>query len=106
MIDANRGRLQDVPLRPRYSSGRDDLARQFFVPCLARAIAYDRAVGYFSSTFYALIDVPLAEFAEQGGHIRLACSPQLSREDIDAIAAGYAERSTGNAIALTSSVVV
>ena len=98
MIDANRGRLQDVPLRRRYSSGRHDLAREFFVPCLARSIAYDRAVGYFSSTFYALIDVPLAEFAEHGGHIRLACSPQLSREDIDAIAAGYAERTTGNAI--------
>lgn len=90
--------LSDLRLRRRYSTGRQDITREFFVPCIERSSTYDRAVGYFSSTFYALIDVPLADFAEAGGRIRLICSSQLSAQDIDAIAAGYEERALGDAV--------
>jgi superfamily II DNA or RNA helicase len=90
--------LRAVDLRPRYSSGRDDLIADFFVPCLEAASTYDRAVGFFSSSFFALIDVPIAEFAIRGGKMRLVCSPRLATEDIDAIAAGYEERTTGAAL--------
>src|SRR5262245_47175320 len=84
--------LQDLPLKLRYSTGRDHLVGEFFAPCLAESARYDRAVGYFSSTFYVLIRLPLAEFAKRGGRLRLVCSPHLSPEDIEAIRGGYDER--------------
>ncbi len=33
-----------------YYSGRDDLAKDFFEPCLRQCKLYKRAVGYFSSS--------------------------------------------------------
>lgn len=93
------GSLKAVALLPRYSTGQNDLIGDFFVPCIEQADAYDRAVGYFSSTFYALIRLPLAEFVERRGRIRIVCSPYLSAEDIDAIRDGYQQRALEGSIA-------
>ena len=79
-------------LRRRYSSSRADLAAEFFTPCLQRSVCYERAVGFFSSTFYAFVDAPIADFANRGGHMRLICCPHLSVADIDAVALGYEQR--------------
>lgn len=59
---------------------------------------YDRAVGFFSSSFYTLVGVPIAEFALAGGKFRLVCSPRLATGDIAAIEAGYEQRAAGDAI--------
>lgn len=83
--------LRDVAIQVRYSSSQN-IAADFFVPCLDASMLYDRAVGYFSSTFYAIIGLPLASFAGRGGRLRLVCSPQLSPEDIEAIGEGYEEK--------------
>jgi superfamily II DNA or RNA helicase len=90
--------LRDLSIGSRYSTGAHDLTVDFFVPCLQNSDRYDRAVGYFSSTFYALIKMPLVQFAERGGRIRLICSPELSAADIQTIADGYHERALGSAI--------
>ncbi len=91
--------LRELELRTRYSSGRNDLTREFFSPCLEAATTYDRAVGFFSSSFYILVEVPIAEFALRGGKLRLVCSPRLTAEDIEAIEAGYEQRGAGEALA-------
>lgn len=90
--------MSDLELGLRYSTGQNDLTDEFFVPCLNESVRYDRAVGYFSSTFYALIRLPLAEFVERGGRIRVVCSPQLSSDDISAIEDGYVDRAAGRSI--------
>ena len=90
--------LSDLLIKPRYSTGQQDIIADFFVPCLGQALLYDRAVGYFSSTFYTLIRMPLVEFASRGGKMRLICSPELSPQDIDAIQGGYESRVLGDAI--------
>ena len=59
---------------------------------MAAAHTYDRAVGYFSSAIYALAWPSLREFVDNGGRIRLICSPVLSDDDVAAMAAGYAAR--------------
>jgi len=59
---------------------------------MAAAHKYDRAVGYFSSAIYALAWPSLREFVDNGGRIRLICSPVLSDEDVAAMTAGYAAR--------------
>src|ERR1051326_36754 len=86
--------LTSIDLRRRYNSGRNDLVAEFFQPCLAAAISYDRAVGFFSSSFYALVGVDLAAFVKRGGRMRLVCCPRLSALDINALRDGYSERVT------------
>lgn len=80
--------LRDIDLRSWYTSGRDDIVNDFYSPCLRAAVRYDRAVGFFSSTIYAVLGVALADFVERGGQMRLICSPCLSEEDIAGIERG------------------
>jgi superfamily II DNA or RNA helicase len=82
-------RLADLQLSYSYRKGTDDIARDFYLPCHAVASEYDRAVGFFSSSIYALAWPSLKKFVENGGKIRLICSPILSEGDQDALAEGY-----------------
>jgi hypothetical protein len=66
--------------------------RDFYVPCLLNSTHYDRAVGYFRSSIYALVGEAMIEFADRGGRMRLVCSPDLEAEDIESIARGYEKR--------------
>ena len=84
--------LESLHLEPWYTSGRANLIRDFYVPCLSRASQYDRAVGFFSSSLYAAVSVALSQFIERGGRIRLVCSPHLSQNDIEAIERGLSLR--------------
>lgn len=82
----------ELQLKQAYHKPEDDIARAFYLPCLAAARAYDRAVGYFSSAIYALAWPSLREFVDNGGRIRIICSPVLSTDDITAMSEGYAAR--------------
>lgn len=84
--------LPDLELKQAYHKPEDDIARSFYLPCLAAALTYDRAVGYFSSAIYALAWPSLREFVSKGGKMRLICSPVLSDTDADAMSEGYAAR--------------
>lgn len=80
--------LGEIKLKPWYTSSRTDIINEFYIPCLSTASKYDRAVGFFSSTIYAVISIALANFVERGSKMRLICSPQLTVEDIAAIKKG------------------
>lgn len=41
--------LNDLHLQHSYRTGRDDMVKGFFVPCLEQAVLYRRAAGYFTS---------------------------------------------------------
>jgi len=84
--------LSDLNLKPTYHKGEDDIAYEFYIPCMLRAQSYDRAVGFFSSTIYVLAWQGLKEFVKRGGKIRIICSPILSEEDKQAIDDGYTAR--------------
>lgn len=86
------GNLARLELNTEYRSVKEDPARAFYRPCLLAASTYKRAVGYFRSTVYLVIGPSILEFARNGGKISLICSPELSQEDIDGIAAGYRNR--------------
>jgi hypothetical protein len=87
------GDLSVLDLRTEYRSLKEDPVREFYRPCLLNAISYKRAVGYFRSTVYNVIGPSIVEFARRGGRTELICSPELSEEDIDSIALGYARKS-------------
>jgi superfamily II DNA or RNA helicase len=77
--------LQELSPAFSYNSSEMDLVASFYVPCLEVSGAYDRAVGYFRSSIYQLIGIALSSFALNGGHMRLICSPGLTREDREVI---------------------
>ena len=79
-------------IKNEYRTLIDLVAHDFYTPILKKAISYDRAVGYFSSSSLIQIMNGLVPFIQNGGHIRLVASPAFSKEDIEAIKEGYRRR--------------
>ncbi len=84
--------LSDLNLKESYNNQKTNVVNDFLNPVLSEAIRYDRAVGFFSSTSLLAITVGIKRLIENGGTIRLICSPKLSEEDIKAINSGYEKR--------------
>ncbi len=78
-----------LPLKYCYRTGESNVVAEFFVPFLRRAVSYDRAVGYFSSSSLVELSQGLFPFLQNGGKIRVAASPQLDEQDIIQIERGY-----------------
>ena len=72
-------------LQVSYRSGRDDLVRDFYVPCLERAVLYRRAVGYFTSASLATAARGVASLVARHGKMQLVASPHLEESDIEAL---------------------
>ncbi|MFY7813120.1 MAG: DEAD/DEAH box helicase family protein [Candidatus Nanopelagicaceae bacterium] len=84
--------LQGVSFNTEYRSLKDDPAQRFYIPCLQNSDLYRRAVGYFRSTVFIILGSHIIDFVKRGGKIRLICSPDLDRNDIEHITIGYARR--------------
>lgn len=79
--------LSELPLHLSCRTGRDDLVRDFFIPCLESSILYRRAAGYFTSSGLALAARGVASLASRGGKMRLVVSPYLEPADVEALQA-------------------
>lgn len=79
----------EIEIKRKYRSNEDNIPKDFYIPMLEHAKTYKRAVGYFSTSVLVKLSVGLAAMAVHGGNIQIVCSPKLSREDIEAINAGY-----------------
>jgi superfamily II DNA or RNA helicase len=84
--------LRQIALPAQMSKGIDDVAGNFYLPCMRASIDYARVTGYFSSGVYLIAWPAIRAFVEGGGHIRIVCSPVLADRDIDALYAGYRAR--------------
>lgn len=84
--------LASLPLNTEYRKGKDDIAQDFYLPCMRVADRYDRAVGFFNSAIYVIAWPSLKDFVARKGQMRLVCSPVLPPQDIEAIDAGYSAR--------------
>jgi superfamily II DNA or RNA helicase len=84
--------LASLPLHTEYRKGKDDIAQDFYLPCMRVADRYDRAVGFFNSAIYVIAWPSLKDFVARKGQMRLVCSPVLPPLDIEAIDAGYSAR--------------
>lgn len=83
-------KLRDINLNLSYSKERgDNIACDFYMPCVSSALRYDRATGYFGSTIYIIAWSCLKDFVFHGGKMRIICSPYLVAHDREAIAEGY-----------------
>ena len=82
--------LHDREFTPSYDKGVDDIAEQFYLPCMRAAQQYDRISGYFSSAIFSIAWPALKDFVKAGGRMRLICSPVFSSTDVGALHDGYA----------------
>jgi superfamily II DNA or RNA helicase len=79
-------------LRSHYRSGRDDLSRDFFQPCMRAALRYRRSVGYFSTSALLSWTDALPRIAVEGGlKVQLIASPELSAADYESLRALQSE---------------
>lgn len=69
-----------------------DIIGDFFVPVLARAIRYDRGVGFFSSSWIRIASKGLMGLVENQGQARWITSPILNEDDWKALWAGNQAR--------------
>ena len=84
--------LAELSLEITYRSYGASIVRDFYDPCLERAILYRRAVGYFTSSGLATAAKGLAQFISHGGRMKLVASPKLEQKDMEAIEKGYKSR--------------
>ena len=63
--------FRDIEIKTEYRSGKSDVIKDFYVPVLAQARKYKRAVGFFSSTALVQIARGIAELVANGGKIEL-----------------------------------
>ena len=96
--------LSTFPLDSHYRTGERDPVTGFYKPCLDASVTYDRAVGYFRSSIFAVIGQPFLDFARRGGKARFICSPSITEEDASAIASGYLQRNDAIERAITRDV--
>jgi len=84
--------LTHLDLKTLYRKGTDDIAGDFYIPCMSIAVTYDRAVGFFSSTIYSIAWPAIKDFVSRDGRMRVICSPIISNEDAAALEEGYSEK--------------
>jgi superfamily II DNA or RNA helicase len=84
--------LSSFDFKASYNKAEDNIAAEFYLPCMRTATRYDRISGYFSSTIYIIAWSALKEFIAGGGRMRLVCSPYISDADEAALAEGYSAR--------------
>ncbi len=94
--------LNDINYATSYNKAEHDIANDFYLPCMRNADRYDRISGYFGSTVYIIAWDALKEFMENGGKMRVICSPYISEADELALSQGYSAR--GDEI-LTNAIV-
>lgn len=79
--------LVGVELKGDYSPD-DRPFTTFYVPMLSRAVAYDRAVGYWSAAELQFAAQGTAHFLANGGRMRLIVGAQLIDADVQAVMSG------------------
>ena len=84
--------FRELDVQIRYRSEIHNFPRDFLIPVLSQTVLYKRGTGYFSTTSLIQLSVGLFEMAKNGGRIQIICSPNLDKQDIEAIEYGYRNR--------------
>lgn len=81
--------LRDHKFHPDYNKTDNDIAEDFYLPAMRSSCQYDRISGYFGSTVYIIAWSALQQFVDNGGRMRIICSPVISDADKDAMTEGF-----------------
>jgi superfamily II DNA or RNA helicase len=89
-MDETITRLKGIEFPLLQETATDDLISDFYTPSLRVATEYKRAVGYFTSSWFAVAATGIAGLAENGGTAKWIISPKLAADDWDTIKRGEA----------------
>lgn len=84
--------LAEFNFKPDYNKLEDDIAKTFYLPAMNNSSVYDRISGYFGSTIYIIAWSALQAFVDNGGKMRIICSPCVSDIDKEAMSEGYSAK--------------
>ena len=73
--------FRDLNLKHTYTSEKDNILDDFYIPVLKEAINYKRVTGYFSSGSFMTAAAGLSQFIRNGGHMQFILNIVLSDED-------------------------
>lgn len=80
--------LSNYDFKSSYNRIDDDIAEEFYLPCMRSSVKYDRISGFYGSTVYIIAWKALKEFVNNKGEMRIICSPVLSDDDRKAMEEG------------------
>jgi hypothetical protein len=72
-------------IKNNYSTDKDNVLKDFYIPVLKEAVSYDRAVGYFSSGVILRYLEGLDGLIRNNGKMRLVIGDSLSEEEYEAV---------------------
>ena len=81
--------FKELNIELEYRTYLENVIENFYIPVLREAKTYKRATGFFSSSLLVSISYGLCEYIKKGGIVKLMFSPNISKEDYDAIEKGY-----------------
>ena len=63
--------LTKFDFKTDYNKASDDIAAEFYLPCMQNSTKYDRISGYFGSTIYIIAWSAIKEFIANSGKMRI-----------------------------------
>ncbi|AJM93118.1 MULTISPECIES: DNA repair helicase [Nitrosopumilus] len=86
--------LREIELKEEYRSDLDDIVAEFFFPCLAQCIEYDRCVDFLSIQTLATIAMAFENFSEGKAKMRMVTGHRFRTEDLNLFTKLFSEKYT------------
>ena len=86
--------LRNLSLKQEYRSDRDDVVSEFFMPCLANSIQYDRTIEFISVKSLSTLTFGLENIQDHHAKIRLVSGHRFSTSDLNSIVKLFDQHNT------------
>ena len=86
--------LREIELQEEYRSNRNDIASEFFFPCLSNCIEYDRCVDFLSIQTLATISMAFDNFVMGKAKLRIVTGHRFKASDLNLFTKLFDEKYT------------
>ena len=86
--------LREIELQEEYRSDRNDIASEFFFPCLSNCIEYDRCVDFLSIQTLATISMAFDNFVTGKAKLRIVTGHRFRATDLNLFTKIFDEKYT------------
>ena len=86
--------LREIELQEEYRSDRNDIASEFFFPCLSNCIEYDRCVDFLSIQTLATISMAFDNFVIGKAKLRIVTGHRFRATDLNIFTKIFDEKYT------------
>ncbi len=86
--------LREIELQEEYRSDRNDIASEFFFPCLSNCIEYDRCVDFLSIQTLATISMAFDNFVMGKAKLRIVTGHRFKAADLNLFTKLFDEKYT------------